>query len=68
MSLDSDGQPRRGPTATLAPIWACVLANGAGAVLWVATTAISGRREAWDASLYWTVAYLLAIMVAGLLG
>lgn len=39
-----------------------------GAVLWLATVVISGRREAWDSSLYWTVAYPLSIVLAGVLG
>lgn len=39
-----------------------------GAVLWLATVAISGRREAWDSSHYWTVAYPLSIVLAGVLG
>lgn len=48
--------------------WAMVLSLVAGAVLWVATTALTGRREAWDASAYWTVTYPLGLLVAGLLG
>jgi hypothetical protein len=39
-----------------------------GAALWLATAALSGRREAWDSSLYWSVAYPLAIAGAGALG
>jgi predicted cobalt transporter CbtA len=39
-----------------------------GAALWLATAALSGRREAWDSSLYWSVAYPLAIASAGALG
>jgi peptidoglycan/LPS O-acetylase OafA/YrhL len=39
-----------------------------GVVLWLGTAAASGRREAWDSSLYWTVAYPLSIAVAGALG
>ena len=39
-----------------------------GALLWLAATLISGRREAWDSSLYWTVAYPLSIVLAGWLG
>ena len=29
---------------------------------------ISGRAEAWDAPMYWTVTYPLAILLAGVLG
>jgi peptidoglycan/LPS O-acetylase OafA/YrhL len=39
-----------------------------GAVLWQMAAAMSGRREAWDSSLYWTVAYPLGMAVAGVLG
>lgn len=40
----------------------------AGTVIWVATSAISGRAEPWDSTIYWTVAYPVAIVLAGLLG
>lgn len=39
-----------------------------GALLWLATIALTGQREAWDSSLYWTVAYPLSIALAGGLG
>lgn len=39
-----------------------------GALLWLLTMALSGRTEAWDSTLYWTVAYPLAIVLAGALG
>jgi hypothetical protein len=39
-----------------------------GAILWLATAAISGRGEAWDSSLYWMGAYPLAVALAGALG
>lgn len=48
--------------------WAMISALVAGAVLWVATTSLTGRREAWDASGYWTVTYPLCLLVAALLG
>jgi len=44
------------------------LALGAGVGLWLAATALTGKREAWDASAYWTVAYPVAIFVAAGLG
>lgn len=47
---------------------AYAVAIGGGALLWLATAAISGRAEAWDAPLYWTAAYPLAIVLAGGLG
>jgi hypothetical protein len=43
-------------------------ACGGGALLWLATMAASGRREAWDSPLYWSVAYPLCIALAALLG
>jgi hypothetical protein len=36
--------------------------------LWVATALLSGRREPWDWSGYWTVSYPIAIAMAGVLG
>jgi peptidoglycan/LPS O-acetylase OafA/YrhL len=39
-----------------------------GALLWLAATLVSGKREAWDSSLYWSVAYPLGIILAGWLG
>lgn len=44
------------------------IAVGAGVLLWVLATAASGRREAWDSALYWTLAYPLSVAVAGYLG
>lgn len=44
------------------------LAAVAGMVLWFATSMVSGRREPWDSSVYWTVSYPLAIALAGVLG
>lgn len=48
--------------------WAYVAAIGGGAILWLVTTGISGKKEAWDSSLYWSAAYPLAIGLAGGLG
>lgn len=45
-----------------------VAAGLAGATLWIATSVISGRTEAWDSPLYFSVAYPLAIALAGTLG
>ena len=36
--------------------------------MWLLAAGVSGRREAWDSSLYWTVAYPLGICLAGGLG
>jgi hypothetical protein len=48
--------------------WGYLLAAFAGAVLWLATTALTGRREAWDSPHYWTVTYPLGIVISGLFG
>lgn len=39
-----------------------------GALLWLATMAVSGENEAWDSLLYWTTAYPLSIGLAAYLG
>jgi hypothetical protein len=39
-----------------------------GAILWLATSSLTGRREAWDSPQYWTVTYPLGIATSGLLG
>lgn len=48
--------------------WAYTAAIVGGALLWLVTAAITGRREAWDSGLYWTAAYPLSIALAGALG
>jgi peptidoglycan/LPS O-acetylase OafA/YrhL len=44
------------------------IAAVAGMVLWISASFISGKKEAWDANVYWTVAYPVAILLSGLLG
>ncbi|MDH5264506.1 MAG: hypothetical protein OEX21_07145 [Betaproteobacteria bacterium] len=44
------------------------IAAVSGMVLWIAASFISGKKEAWDASVYWTVAYPVAIVLSGVLG
>jgi hypothetical protein len=44
------------------------VATGAGALLWLGTMAVSGRSEAWDSPLYWSVAYPLCLVLAGVMG
>jgi hypothetical protein len=39
-----------------------------GAALWVTASMLTGRREPWDASAYWAVAYPLAILASAVLG
>ena len=43
-------------------------AAASGATLWILTAVMSGRREAWDASLYWMLAYPAGIAIAGVIG
>lgn len=50
------------------PLPAYIVAAIGGATLWIATSAISGRNEAWDSPLYFPVTYPLAIAFAGVLG
>jgi len=47
---------------------AYALAIVSSAALWVATAAISGKAEPWDSTVYWTVSYPLAIVLAWVLG
>jgi hypothetical protein len=42
-----------------------VIALGGGALLWIGTMAISGRNEAWDSPLYWSLAYPTCMALAG---
>lgn len=48
--------------------FAYIMAIAGGAILWLVTAMMSVKTEAWDASSYWTVAYPLAIILAGWLG
>lgn len=47
---------------------AFAIAVVAGTLLWATTSMISNKVEPWDAAGYWTVAYPLAIGIAGFLG
>lgn len=47
---------------------ACTVALVGSLALWLATSALSGRREPWDWSGYWTVSYPMALLLAGVLG
>ncbi len=47
---------------------AYALAIAAGAALWLATSLATGKAEAWDSSVYWSVAYPVAIALSGALG
>lgn len=52
----------------LTPNQALSMGAVSGAVLWLAATIASGQREAWDSSLYWTMAYPAGVVIAGVLG
>lgn len=45
-----------------------ILSAMAGLTLWAVTAVVTGKREPWDASLYWTVSYPLAVIGSALLG
>ncbi len=45
-----------------------VVAAVAGMALWIGASALSGRREAWDAPIYWSAAYPAALVLCALLG
>lgn len=47
---------------------AFAIAFVASALLWTATSMMSRKVEPWDANGYWTIAYPLAIALAGVLG
>lgn len=39
---------------------------GGGAVLWLLTTLLTGRSEAWDSPYYWSLVYPMSILLAGI--
>jgi len=57
-----------GSVTTLSARSAGVIAAAAGVLLWTGTTMLTGRREAWDAALYWALAYPAGIVVSAILG
>ena len=44
------------------------LAAAAGAAVWLGVMAATGRREAWDSGLYWSLGMPLMFLVSGALG
>lgn len=44
------------------------IAATAGVVLWIAASLLTGKREAWDASEYWSIVYPLALLACAWLG
>ena len=45
-----------------------LIAGLLGAAIWQTTAIVSGRREAWDSTLYWTLAYPACLVIVGVLG
>lgn len=45
-----------------------LLSAAAGAGLWCAVSALTGRAEAWDTGVYWSVGYPLLMATAAYLG
>src|SRR5579885_2636853 len=44
------------------------VAAAVGMAIWLGVCAVTGRKEAWDAGLYWSAAYPLALVVCAALG
>jgi hypothetical protein len=53
------------PQSAIVPVSIAVIV---GAALWFVTSALTGKREPWDASAYWAVAYPAALVTCALLG
>ena len=47
---------------------AALLAVAVGVALEVSVSLATGRREAWDSALYWTIGLPIAVLIAGLIG
>jgi len=45
-----------------------LVASVGGAVLWLTTAVLAGKREAWDSSIYWLLAYPISLLVCACLG
>jgi hypothetical protein len=56
------------PSLAVGPRHCAVLAALAGAVIWLAIAAASGRAEAWDSPLYFQFGLPLAVLVSAVLG
>ena len=52
----------------LSTVHAYVIAFVGGCILWTGTSIVTGRAEAWNASLYWVAAYPLTLALAEVLG
>jgi hypothetical protein len=48
--------------------WLLIVALAGGAAIWIGIAGISGRREAWDSNVYFTVGIPLSCVLAFVLG
>jgi hypothetical protein len=48
--------------------WLLLVAAGGGALIWALIVAVTGKREAWDSSLYFSVGVPLVCVLAATLG
>jgi len=48
--------------------WLLVIALVGGAAIWIAIAAVSGRREAWDSGIYFSLGMPLACLLSFILG
>jgi hypothetical protein len=54
--------------ANRSTVKAITIAAVVGFALWFVTSLLTGKREPWDASAYWALAYPAALLACGLLG
>jgi hypothetical protein len=50
------------------PLIPVAISVAAGIALWLVASALTGKREPWDASAYWAVVYPAAILMSAFLG
>ena len=55
-------------TLSRPPIAPALLAVAVGTALWVLASLLTGQREPWDSSSYWTVVYPLGLAASAWLG
>ena len=51
-------------TSTRSSVRPWGLAIGLGIALWLLASAVTGRREPWDSSMYWQLVYPLSLLGA----
>jgi type IV secretory pathway VirB2 component (pilin) len=67
-NVDRSPVPNGPPVREKASRLAYTIAAVAGMALWLATSALGGRSEPWDAPIYWSIAYPVALVLAAGLG